>query len=56
MRFVITNLEIVKSKAHTLSCLSNRSFLSSMSEFLYQTNHMDNSLDDLVDVTQEHIV
>ena len=53
IRFVITNLEIVKSKAHTLSCLSSRSFLFSMSEFLYQTNRMDNSLDELVDITQE---
>ena len=51
--FVITNLEIVKSKAHTLSCLSSRNFLFSMSEFLYQTNRMDNSLDELVDITQE---
>ena len=53
IRFVTTNLEIVKSKAHTLSCLSSRSFLFSMSEFLYQTNRMDNSLDELVDITQE---
>ena len=53
IRFVITNLEIVKSKAHTLPCLSSRSSLFSMSEFLYQTNRMDNSLDELVDLTQE---
>ena len=49
----ITKPKLVKSKDHTLSCLSIRSFLFSMSEFLYQTNRMENSIDDLVDTTQE---
>ena len=51
--FVIMNLEIVESKVHTLSCLSNSSFLFSMPEFLYQTHRMDNTLGELVDITQE---
>ena len=49
----MTKPKLVKSKDHTLSCLSIRSFLFSMSEFLYQTNRMENSIDDLVDTTQE---
>ena len=42
----MTNLEIVTSKDHTLSCLSIRSFLLRMSAFLYLTNRMRNSFDE----------
>ena len=48
----MTNVGIVKSKDHTLSCLSIRSFLLSMSAFLYHTNRMNNSYGDIEELTQ----
>ena len=52
IRFVITNLEIVKSKVHTLSCLSIASFTFSTSAFLYLTNRMKNSYGEIDELTQ----
>ena len=49
---VLTNLKIVESKDHTLSCLSIRSFLLSMSAFLYQTNRINNSYGYIEELTQ----
>jgi len=43
----MTNLEIVTSKDHTLSCLSIGSFLLRMSAFLYLTNRMKNSFGEM---------
>ena len=48
---VLTNLKIVESKAHALSCLSIRSFLFSMSAFLYLTNRMNMSYGEAVDLS-----
>ena len=47
----ITKPKLVKSKDHTLSCLSIRSFLLSMSAFLYLTNRVNMSYGESVDLT-----
>ena len=44
---LMTNLEIVTSKDHTLSCLSIGSFLLRMSAFLYLTDRMKNSFGEM---------
>ena len=49
---VLTNLKIVENKVHTLSCMSIRSFLFSMSVFLYTTNRMNMSYGDIMDITK----
>ena len=49
---VITNLKIVENKFHTLSCMSIRSFLFSMSAFLCTANRMNMSYGDDMDITK----
>ena len=49
---VITNLKIVENKFHTLSCMSIRSFLFSMSAFLFLTNCINTSYGDIVDISK----